>query len=374
MKQDAIINFLRKKDYKFVRELGQGACGLTVLLHDEQIGENFVCKKYTPYNEVMRIELYNNFVREVKLLHKILHPNVVRVFNSYLYPDICSGYILMEHVDGVDIEDALDVSPERVDELFLQAIDGFEYLESIRILHRDIRVQNILVTKDGVLKIIDLGFGKRVEVPEDFDKSISLNLWCPAPSEFSESKYDFTTEVYFLGKLFEKIIIELKIDSFSYHSVLQRMCQNSRASRFSGFAEINREIQGNRFTEIEFSDSDLHSYREFSKAVINHVTKIERGAKYKNDFIVIKNDLETAYRAVMLEEMAPDCGQILRALIDGSFYLQRLYFPVSALKGFVRLIKSSNAEQARIILANLHMALGSIKRYDLTSDDDILPF
>jgi hypothetical protein len=42
------ITFLRKHDYRFVRELGAGACGRTVLLHDPEIDEHFVCKKYAP--------------------------------------------------------------------------------------------------------------------------------------------------------------------------------------------------------------------------------------------------------------------------------------------------------------------------------------
>jgi eukaryotic-like serine/threonine-protein kinase len=125
MNPNSIIPFIRKRDYKFIKELGKGACGITVLLLDEQINEFFVCKKYTPYTEERRAELFNNFIREAKLLHKVLHPNVVRVFNYYLYPENHAGYILMEHVDGADIEDTLAFSPERIDELFLQAIDGF---------------------------------------------------------------------------------------------------------------------------------------------------------------------------------------------------------------------------------------------------------
>lgn len=374
MNTDSIVQFLRKRDYKFVKELGQGACGKTVLLLDEQLSEHFVCKKYTPYIEERRVELFANFVREVKLLHKVLHPNVVRVFNYYLYPEVHAGYILMEHVDGHDIEDTLAFSPERIDELFLQAIDGFEYLEKIRILHRDIRPQNILVTKDGILKIIDLGFGKRVEEPIDFDKSITLNLWCPAPKEFEDSRYDFQTEVYFLGRLFEKIITENSIEGFSYHSMLGRMCQFSRQNRVASFSDVSRELQSNRFTEIEFSDSDLKAYRDFSSSISRHITKIENGAKYRTDLEIIKKELEAAYRGFMLEETAPDCAPILRALIDGSFYLRKQGFPVSHLKGFVKLLKNSNQEQGRIILANLHMRLNAAPRYSIQTLDDDVPF
>lgn len=51
------------KEYVFVREFGQGACGRTVLLMDPAIKEQIVCKKYTPYSEEEREELYDGFVR-----------------------------------------------------------------------------------------------------------------------------------------------------------------------------------------------------------------------------------------------------------------------------------------------------------------------
>lgn len=137
--EKSIVNFLRKRDYKFVKVLGQGACGKTVLLKDDIIGSDFVCKKYVPCVESRRHELFKNFLREIKLLHEIYHANVVRVFNYYVYPEQLTGYILMEYIDGVDLERHLKNKPETVNDIFLQAVDGFAYLEKSSILHRDIR-------------------------------------------------------------------------------------------------------------------------------------------------------------------------------------------------------------------------------------------
>lgn len=165
-----IVTFLRKRDYRLERELGQGACGQTVLLFDEQIDQHFVCKKYVPYASSRRQELFQNFVREIKLLHQVHHENVVRVFNHYLYPEQFAGYILMEFVDGTEIDEFAAARPELLNETFLQAVRGFGHLERCGILHRDIRPGNLMVRTDGILKIIDLGFGKRVETSGDFDK------------------------------------------------------------------------------------------------------------------------------------------------------------------------------------------------------------
>ena len=181
-----IIEFVRKKDFELVKELGQGACGKTVLLYDDIIEEQFVCKKYSPLFDEDKELLFRNFVQEIKLLHLVYHQNVVRVFSYHIYPEHHTGYILMEHINGYDIEEYLEKYPQNINEVFLQTIEGFRHLESNNILHRDIRPQNIMVREDGTVKIIDFGFGKQVFYESDFDKSISLNWWCVLPNEFSK--------------------------------------------------------------------------------------------------------------------------------------------------------------------------------------------
>src|SRR5579872_3058390 len=127
MGDEKIIEFIRKKDYQFKKELGQGACGKTVLLYDSTTDEHLVCKKYAPYEE--KEVLFKKFVQEIKLLYLLHHRNVVRVFNHYVYPEIPAGFILMEYVKGASIEDYIRTKSENVNEIFTQAIDGFAYLE-----------------------------------------------------------------------------------------------------------------------------------------------------------------------------------------------------------------------------------------------------
>lgn len=373
MKSKPIVEFLRRRDYKLLKELGQGASGKTVLLLDEEIGEKFVCKKYSPYSENHRVELFENFIREIALLHKVFHKNLVRVFNYYLYKENFSGYILMEFIDGLDIQDAIALEPERANDLFIQAIDGFQYLETIKILHRDIREQNILVTKDGYLKIIDLGFGKKVQESQDYNKSISLNLWCDPPKEFEDSKYDFTTEVYFVGKLFEKIINDNDIEGFSYRSILAQMCRRDPDKRINSFFDISKVIQNGRFADLDFPDDNLAAYRDFSASVSGSVTKIENGAKYGRDPVRMLKELEGVYHAVMLEETLPSSAPLLSALIDGQYHFRPKGFPVEHLKGFVQLLRGSTSDQTRVIMANLHTRLDAIPRY-VNSEEDEIPF
>lgn len=374
---DNVIEFVRKRNYVLVRELGQGACGKTVLLRDDVINELFVCKKYSPYYEEHKQEFFDNFLREIKLLHDVYHQNVVRVFNYHLYPEKLTGYILMEYVDGSDLDEYARKNPSAIADIFNQTIKGFCHLESRSILHRDIRPMNLMVTTDGTVKIIDLGFGKRVEVENDFDKSISLNWWCEPPSEFSEKSYNFATEVYFVGKLFERVVQDLSIEDFQYRSVVRKMCQIDPENRFASFLDVEREVLSNRLSEIVFFGQELNSYRAFANSLTKHVAKIENGTKYTDDHEKIVSRLESAYRNVMLEDEAPDCASVLRCFLDGGFKYYKSGFEVSCIKNFISLMKSSNDEKRRIILANIQSRLDAIERYEpkkVGDFDDDIPF
>jgi serine/threonine-protein kinase len=373
---DEIVRFLRSHDYKLIKELGQGACGKTVLLVDDQIGLNFVCKKYSPYEESEREALFKNFVREIKLLHLLQHKNLVRVFNYYLYPDKFSGYILMEYVDGKDIEDFTAEFPDKLNDLFNQAIDGFSYLERSGVLHRDIRAGNLLVDNDGQLKIIDLGFGKQVNTSLDFDKSITLNWWCATPDEFRFKRYDFGTEVYFVGKLFEQLIQANSVSQFKYTDALRRMCEPEPDRRIKSFAEIDRAIRSELITETEFSDEEIETYRTFANALMSITSKIAQSAKYLTDLTKIQSKLGEIYRSSMLEWTIPDAHRIVGCFVEGGYYYKTNQTMLTeTVSNFVRLLKSCGSEQAKIIIANLDTRLDTVKRYDPDEiQDEDIPF
>ncbi len=360
-----------------MKELGAGACGKTVLLYDDIINEQFVCKKYAPQFPEHKEVLFKNFIHEIKLLHLIHHKNIVRVFNYYIYPEAYSGFIVMEYVEGSDIESYLIKYPENINEIFTQTIEGFSYTESNKILHRDIRPLNIMVTSDGIVKIIDFGFGKQIFDKNDFDKSISLNWWCEPPIDFSKDIYDFKTEIYFVGKLFEKIIRENNIEHFKYMPALSSMCKVEPDTRANSFFEIKQGILSDKFIEIEFEEKELESYREFSRALSEAISKVERGTKYFDDIDTIKSKIDELYKSVMLEEYIPSNNALIKCFINGSYsyYNNNYYIPTSIIKSFLELLRSCSKEKQNIILSNLHSKLDAVQRYDKAPEfDDDIPF
>ena len=317
-----IIKFLRQKDFRYIKDIGQGGTGKTVLLKDETIDEMFVCKKYSPYYKSDADKYYTNFLTEIKILHTLFHSNIVRVFNYYLYPDDKTGYILMDYINGDTISNFIAANPDRINDVFIQIIDGFKYLEQNEILHRDIRPENILVTENGIVKIIDFGFGKQIAFNESFDKSISLNWRYPIPDEFSEEVYNQNTEVYFVGKLIEEIIEENRIENFGYPRLLKSMVLKNPEKRTSSFLSVEREMLNQESNLLDFNESDKLRYKNFATNIDTIITKIRDDANYNTDIDKIIKTLEDILQVSSLEDYIQNPSRISQAFIKGEYYFK----------------------------------------------------
>ncbi len=376
------IEFNRPAKFKALKRLGAGACGETILIHDENMDCNFVAKKYSPFfakkdSPEEYIELLRRFNHEAKILFRLNHPNIVRVFNYYDYSELGTAYILMEYVEGENIIEFSRRNPSMIDGIFEKVVDGFVHLESKNILHRDIRPLNIIVDFDGSPKIIDFGFGKSIDGDiVNADKSISLNWWCEVPPEFSRSVYDFQTEVYFVGKLFEQIIIEESLSDFKYKKIVSNMCLRSREDRFANFSAVKAAVAAGQFEKLSFSLKETRIYRKFSEALIEIIASIEQSTKYERDNGKIIVGLEAIYRRSMLEEYVPDVSSLARLFLHGSFtYWKVKRIETEILQNFLSMLNSLQADKQSIVLENLLTRLDAVQRTMPKSPlDDDIPF
>lgn len=373
MKNQQIIEFVRKKDFKFLKEIGQGGTGKTVLLEDEIIHEVFVCKKYSPFYEEDKDLYFSYFVDEIKILHTVYHKNIVRVFNYYLYPELKTGYILMEYIDGQTINEYLFENPDKIADIFLQTIDGFRYLEENNILHRDIRPENILISNGGTTKIIDFGFGKNIDFG-DPNKSISLNWRYATPNEFSANIYDVKTEIYFIGKLFEEIITNIENIDFKFSKLLSKMILANHETRIPSFFDVYRETIKFGTLENYFTYDEKRTYQYFANSLTALLSKMPYGTKYNSNLDEIIKSLEELYKNSILEEYIQNNNKLTQIFIDGKYsYFPKVEFSVSNLLAIIQLFKSVSEDKRKMILNNLWERFDRIERYVEEEDDD-LPF
>jgi serine/threonine-protein kinase len=373
-----IINFIRQKDYIWERFLDEGGLGKTALIKDPTIDEYFVCKKYEPQPEVDKLVYYENFKNEIKIMHKLFHNNIVRIFNYYLFPSQVTGFILMDFINGMDIENYLFWSPEDINNLFSQTIDAFAYLEKNNILHRDIRPKNILVTNDKTVKIIDFGFGKQILQSDDFNNSININWLYEKPDDFNNKVYDFKTEIYFVGRLFESIIKNNNISGFKHGDILRKMIIKSHNDRIMSFDQIRECILNDSYIFDEyFSDEEKMVFRNFMDQIVPVYNHIDSDTNYFDNINQLIIQLDEILKNNFMDYEIQNNFDITRVFIKGKYnYYLGKKVTVASLKSFIQLIKTSNTEKTNIIKLGIINRLRTIKRMEKQDDGfaDDIPF
>ncbi len=146
--------------YEIVGELGAGGMGVVYRAKDTRIGREVAIKLLPP--TVLHDEARaTRFLREAKLVSKINHPNVLTIHEV----DRCEHglYIVSELVDGPTLRTMARhrvVSADEAKDILRQVATGLGKAHATDVVHRDVKPDNIMVTRDGIAKILDFGIAK----------------------------------------------------------------------------------------------------------------------------------------------------------------------------------------------------------------------
>jgi serine/threonine protein kinase len=144
--------------YELVRPLGQGAMATVDLAHDIEL-ERPVALKRLAENLARDEDLRRRFLREARLAARLAHPNVVRVFD--VGEDDGRPFIAMEYVEGETLAELVGrrgrLPAAEAATLGMQMCAGLAAAHAAGLVHRDVKPQNLLLGKDGVLKLGDFG-------------------------------------------------------------------------------------------------------------------------------------------------------------------------------------------------------------------------
>ncbi len=374
MKPGQAIQFDATKNFTYIRPLGQGGAGQAHLFLDETTGTLFAFKKYSPKNSRRTDDFYRRFVDEIKILFGLSHPNIVRVYNHYLYPASKTGYLQMEYIDGQPIDRFCPGSCGKGwADVFADAIAAFAHLEKNGILHRDVRAGNILVDHDGRAKIIDFGFSKQFTRPKTSKNSILLN-WPAAelPGEIRlHQDYTHQTEVYFAGSLFKTLLHEQKTP-FPFQHIVEKMAKPNPAERYASFHEVSLALAAGVLGAINFTTEEKRAYRLFADALHDNI--IHYVGKYVpiDDLAVTLSSLSSLLRDTALEEYLPGNARLIRCFIAGGFlYRRKKNITTQAVADFYQLLSSLPAAKQQIICDNIYHRLSTI---NTVPEQENLPF
>ena len=147
--------------YRVLGTLGEGAMGVVYLAEDPLLKRG-VAIKVVRGAALSRRDGLRRFQREAEISARLNHPNIVTVFDVGEEPGV-GPFIAMEHVEGESLRDRLrrgSLVPEEVLAILGQLRSGLESAHRADIVHRDVKPENLLITPEGRLKLMDFGIAK----------------------------------------------------------------------------------------------------------------------------------------------------------------------------------------------------------------------
>ncbi|KAM4545825.1 serine/threonine-protein kinase 36 isoform 2-T2 [Odontesthes bonariensis] len=184
--------------YHVLELVGEGSFGRVYKGRKRFTGQ-VVALKFMPKVGRSEKEL-RGLKREIEIMRDLQHPNIVQLFDSF--ETETEVVVVTEYAEGQlfqILEDDGNLPESQVSEIACQLVSALYYLHSHRILHRDMKPQNILLGKSGVVKLCDFGFARAMSVSTLVLTSIKGTPLYMSPELVEEKPYDHTADLWSLG-------------------------------------------------------------------------------------------------------------------------------------------------------------------------------
>jgi len=194
------------EQYKRLEKVGEGTYGVVYKAQDQN-GEIFALK-------VIRLEaedegIPSTAIREISLLKELQHPNIVRLHDVMHAERKLT--LVFEFLDQ-DLKKVLDtceggLEAATVKSFLFQLLRGLAHCHQHRVLHRDLKPQNLLINNRGELKLADFGLARAFGIPVRSYTHEVVTLWYRAPDVLMGSrKYSTPVDIWSVGCIFAEMV------------------------------------------------------------------------------------------------------------------------------------------------------------------------
>lgn len=296
--------------YRIIQEIGRGGMGevYRAVRADGEFTKEVALKTVRGGHDFASV--IQRFRNERQILASLEHPNIARLFDGGTSGDGIP-YLVMELVNGVPIDtycDAEKLSISRRLELFLQVCAAVQYAHQRLVIHRDIKPGNILVTKEGVPKLLDFGIAKILDPAAATDVTLvrPMTPEYASPEQVRGEPITTASDVYSLGVVLYQLLTgrsPYRVDTRTPHELAQAITETEPERPSTA---IMRQVPS--------SSAAGRTAEELCDAREGSVAKLQKRLTGDLDNIVLKAlRKESQRRYSSAEQLADD----LRRHLDG---------------------------------------------------------
>ncbi len=297
----------RLAHYEITEKLGQGGMGEVYRAHDSKLGRD-VALKILPDDAARDPERHARFLREARSIAALKHPNIVTVYS--VEESDGATFLTMELVEGRSLSELIPVDGMRLDRFFDHAIplsDAIGFAHDRGITHRDLKPGNIMVDRDGRVKVLDFGLAKVLSMGSGLESMETV-----VRTHDTAAGRILGTPAYMSPEQAEGKNIDQRSDIFSLGIVLYEMATGKRP--FEGDTPISTISSILKDQPKSVSDLKTANPRELGR-IISHCLEKDPERRFQTAKDV-RNELEGLRKEVDSGEIAT--GGISRADIEAS--------------------------------------------------------
>jgi serine/threonine protein kinase/Tfp pilus assembly protein PilF len=204
--------------YKILEKLGEGGMGVVYKAQDTKL-DRIVALKFLSSGLMGESSAKARLIQEAKTAAGLNHPNICTIYAIEEQEGEC--FIAMECVEGESLKSLLEKGPLDTNKVFdwiSQTAEGVLEAHKKGIIHRDIKSENLVLTKDGRVKIMDFGLAMFKE--EKVEESSGTPAYM-SPEQVKGEEIDLRTDIFSLGVVFYELLTsQLPFQGFYYHDTV----------------------------------------------------------------------------------------------------------------------------------------------------------
>jgi len=353
-----MIGTLLINRYELLEIIGEGGMGIVYKAKCHLLNR-FVAVKILKEELSNDEEYTSRFKREATSIARLSHPNIVNVHDVGSENNI--NFIVMEYINGKTLKQVIKENGrlrfEKTIDIVLQIAKGLECAHSNNIIHRDIKPDNIMITKDNMVKVMDFGIAKVADIRTVTNSSkIMGSVHYFSPEQAKGIFVDCRTDIYSLGiVMYEMVTGRVPYNAESAITIAMMHIQESVTAPKKIITDIPENI--NQVILKAMQKEPIKRYQT-AREMAEVISEIKKNPNYK---VKMNNELDDATR-IRDAAIVPDVSNEFTTVMNGESVTEKTVIKRNkeVLPGNRRLSKNKKTMiiSASIILVVVASVLG----------------